>query len=84
MREYLIEIPHSPSECPAPGVEASDLGNGGPLRAYRGCGSGTHTAWIVAELPAEDEAWKLVPQLLRDTARVVRVDRCRIPERRTP
>lgn len=46
-----------------------------PYRSYRGCRSGTHTTWIIAELAAEQDAWGLVPALLRDTARVVRVDR---------
>jgi hypothetical protein len=73
VREYLIEVPHSPEECSIapvdPGV-AHAL-----LRGYRGCGSGTHTTWILAELAEEHEAWKLVPALLRDTARVVAVER---------
>jgi hypothetical protein len=43
---------------------------------YRSCGAGTHTTWIVAVLAAEEEAWSLVPTLLRDTARVVPVERC--------
>jgi hypothetical protein len=73
-REYLIEIPHSPDECPVaqPGFPAGVSPAG---RFYRGCGAGTHTAWIIAELAEEDEAWQLVPRLLRDTARVVPVDR---------
>jgi hypothetical protein len=44
---------------------------------YQGCSAGTHTTWIVAELGGEEEAWRLVPVLLRDTARVVPVERCR-------
>jgi len=43
--------------------------------AYRGCGSGTHTTWIIARLAGEAEAWSLVPRLLRDTARIVVVER---------
>ncbi|MFY9577908.1 MAG: hypothetical protein WAQ33_01155 [Gaiellaceae bacterium] len=70
MREYLIEVPHSPEECSGAPVE----GDGEPLRAYRGCGAGTHTTWILVELAAEEEAWNLVPKLLRDTARVVPVE----------
>jgi hypothetical protein len=44
---------------------------------YQGCPAGTHTTWIVAELEGEQEAWSLVPVLLRDTARVVPVERCK-------
>jgi hypothetical protein len=72
--EYLIEVPHSPEECSAAEVAATGVG-GRVLRSYRGCGEGTHTTWIVAELASEEEAWSLVPGLLRDTARVTRVDR---------
>ena len=44
------------------------------MNAYRGCGAGTHTTWIIARLAADSEAWELVPRLLRDTARVVPVE----------
>jgi hypothetical protein len=71
MPDYLIEIPHSPEECSIAPVEADTRGLA--LRAYRGCGDGTHTTWIVAEL-AEAEAWSLVPALLRDTARVIAIE----------
>jgi len=72
MPDYLIEIPHSPEECSIAPVGAHAHG-GLPLRAYRGCGDGTHTTWIIAEV-AEAEAWSLVPDLLRDTARVVAIE----------
>ena len=72
-RAFLIEIPHAREECRAAraGVPCP-----GPLRCYRGCGAGTHTTWIIAELDAEEDAWHLVPGLLRDTARVVLVEDC--------
>jgi hypothetical protein len=69
MREFLIEVPHSPEECGEAGIGAAPAGT-----TYKGCGGGTHTTWIIATLAAEDEAWSLVPRLLRDTARVVQVD----------
>jgi hypothetical protein len=74
LREYLIEVPHSPDECSAP---LENVGDREPLRTYRGCGGGTHTTWILVELAAEEEAWNLVPRLLRDTARVVPVESAR-------
>jgi hypothetical protein len=69
--EYLIEVPHAPEECSA----AHIAGHARIRRIYRGCTDGTHTTWIIAELAGEQEAWHLVPRLLRDTARVTRVDR---------
>jgi hypothetical protein len=71
LREYLIEVPHSPEECSGAPVESAGRE---PLRTYRGCGGGTHTTWMIVELAAEAEAWSLVPRLLRDTARVVPVE----------
>jgi hypothetical protein len=68
MREFLIEVPHSPDECWEDGESVAGI-------TYRGCGAGTHTTWIIAPLADEAEAWSLVPRLLRDTARVVRIDR---------
>ena len=73
MPEYLIEVPHSPEECWAAPVDVPGAGDS-LHSAYRGCGAGTHTTWIIAELAEEEDAWNLVPRLLRDTARIVRVD----------
>jgi hypothetical protein len=77
MNEYLIEVPHSPEECSAAESRMGAVRDRASLRrAYRGCEAGTHTTWIIAEFTAEEDAWSLVPTLLRDTARVVPVDRC--------
>ena len=70
MPEFLIEVPHSRGECAAARAGLVDVPAG---TSYWGCEAGTHTTWIIAELPAEHEAWRLVPRLLRDTARVVPV-----------
>jgi hypothetical protein len=72
VREYLIEVPHSPEECSV--AQLDSIGDREHLRTYQGCASGAHTTWIIAELAAEEEAWTLVPRLLRDTARVVPVE----------
>jgi len=74
MREYLIEVPHSPEECSGAAALPGGPIRGAPPTIYRGCGAGTHTTWIIARLVGEEEAWSLVPRLLRDTARVVVVD----------
>ena len=70
MNEFLIEVPHASGECAAARADLADAAGG---RSYWGCEAGTHTTWIIAELAAEHEAWRLVPRLLRDTARVVLV-----------
>jgi len=68
--EFLIEVPHAREECEA---ARADLVDAAGSTSYWGCEAGTHTTWIIAELAAEHEAWRLVPRLLRDTARVVPV-----------
>jgi hypothetical protein len=81
VHEYLIEVPHSPEECSAAQIGLTGARDGDPIRTtYRGCAGGTHTTWTIVRLAAEEEAWSLVPRLLRDTARVVPVDKI---ERRT-
>jgi len=70
VREFLIEVPHARGECAAARAGLVDTPRG---TSYWGCEAGTHTTWIIAELAAEHEAWRLVPRLLRDTARVVPV-----------
>ena len=70
MHEFLIEVPHARGECAAARADLADAAGG---TSYWGCEAGTHTTWIIAELAAEHEAWRLVPRLLRDTARVVPV-----------
>jgi hypothetical protein len=72
--EFLIEVPHASGECEVAHVGLSIAARRNLLATYWGCGSGTHTTWIVAELAAEEEAWDLIPSLLRDTARVVPLD----------
>jgi hypothetical protein len=68
--EFLIEIPHAREECEAARAGLADVPGS---TSYWGCKAGTHTTWIIAELAAEHQAWRLVPRLLRDTARVVLV-----------
>ena len=70
VREFLIEVAHARGECAAARADLADAAGG---TSYWGCEAGTHTTWIIAELTAKHEAWRLVPRLLRDTARVVPV-----------
>ena len=79
MSEFIIEIPHSPEECATATVDAPPHPRAGELAAktYWGCMGGAHTTWIVADCASEHEAVSIVPALLRDTARVVRVERRR-------
>jgi hypothetical protein len=79
MSEFMIEIPHSPEECGRATIDAHPHPLAGELAAktYWGCIGGAHTTWIVADFASEHEAMSIVPALLRDTARVVRVERRR-------
>ena len=77
MPQYLIEVPHSPEECSVVEIDMDGARKRGtPLLAYCGCRAGIHTAWIIGELTAEEEAWGFVPALLVDTARVIAIAPC--------
>jgi hypothetical protein len=79
MREFLIEVLHAREECAA--ARAGILSAPGPRStSYWGCEAGTHTTWIIAELANEEDAWCLVPRLLRDTARVIPIENPSIPQ----
>jgi hypothetical protein len=69
MPTYLIEVPHSPEEC------AADRRPAFPAPTYWGCGAGRHTSWTLVDLADEAEGWQAVPACLRDTARVIAVER---------
>ena len=77
MEQFIIEVPHSPDECMAAASEIMRHSRAAKVAAgtYWGCLQGTHTTWIMAQLDGATEAGELVPDLLRDTARVVRVAR---------
>jgi hypothetical protein len=72
---YLIEARHSPDEC----VQAMDeaLARGPRFLAQFdwGCVAGEHTGWATVEADNESAARDMVPAVVRNKARIVRVDK---------
>jgi hypothetical protein len=73
MNRYLIETPHTGAEC----VELLDqiLAMGYLHHFDWGCKAGEHTGWAIIEAENDKQARLAVPPLVRDKARVVRVNK---------
>jgi hypothetical protein len=81
MTQYMVEIPHSREECPELSVHSDGaLPPADSNRSYSGCARGLHRTWVLMDVETEEEAWSVVPALLRDTARVVPLDGARPAE----
>lgn len=74
MPQFMIELTHDPEECIEALEEheprASDLLD----EVYWGCVSGRHSGWVVVEADDESQARNMVPESLRDRAKVTPVE----------
>ena len=70
---YLIEAPHSPDECAQAMDEALARGPRFLAQFDWGCVEGEHTGWATVEASNESEARSMIPAVVKDKARVVRV-----------
>jgi hypothetical protein len=73
MNRYLIETPHTGAEC----VELLDqiLAMGYLHHFDWGCKAGVHSGWAIIEAEDDRQARLAVPPLVREKARVVRVNK---------
>ena len=75
MPQYLIESPHTKEEC----LQALDrISEQKPKlleQSWFGCMSGDHTEWATVEASDKAEARNMLPDFLRDKARVVEVSK---------
>ncbi len=73
MDRYLIETPHSDANCLAL-LEA--LNARGYLNNFDwGCKAGVHSGWAIIEAENEAQASLSVPPLVRNLARIVRLNK---------
>jgi hypothetical protein len=73
MTRYLIETPHTGENCKLLVTQVHALGY---LHHFEwGCGEGVHCGWAIIEAESEDQARLAVPSLVRDTARVIRLEK---------
>lgn len=73
MAQFLIESPHTQEECLA---ALDDLVEHEPVllrESYFGCMAGDHTGYATVEAENEAEVRRMIPEFIRDKARVVEV-----------
>jgi hypothetical protein len=72
MDKYLIESPHQLSNCTRMLKELAAMGY--LFHFQWGCKAGVHVGWAIVEAESEAHARLMVPTLVRDQARVVRLN----------
>ena len=71
MERYLIESPHSAEDC-SKVIEEVELA--GYLHHFEwGCKDGVHSAWAIIEAENRAHARQIVPWMVRDKARIVKL-----------
>jgi hypothetical protein len=75
MPRYIIEDTHSVEDCLKVLDAFMHAGAHYLTNAEWGCEAGDHTAWIVIEAGSDEEARHLIPPIIRNRARLVRLNR---------
>jgi hypothetical protein len=71
MDRYLIESPHAPEDC---NKVINEVLLAGYLHHFEwGCKDGVHTAWAIVEAENREHAKQIVPWMVRDKARIVKL-----------
>lgn len=71
--KFLIESPHTKQECLRELDDLSAKGKGSLGQFYWGCGKGDHTGYAIVDARDVNAALNLVPDFVRDKAKVVEV-----------
>ena len=72
MDRYLIESPHAPEDCDR---IIREVHSAGYLHHFEwGCHDGVHTGWAIIETDIIEHAKQIVPWMVRDRARIVKVE----------
>jgi hypothetical protein len=78
MHTYIIESPHTAEDCRLVIKEVYAMGY---LHHFEwGCADGDHAGWAIVEAENEIHAKMMVPSVIRNAARVVRVVKFDIDE----
>lgn len=73
MDRYVIESPHEPEDCDKIIQEISAAGY---LHYFEwGCHDGVHTGWAIVETDSPEHAKQIVPWVVREKARIVKLDK---------
>ena len=73
MTNYFIEIPHSENTSECKQVIKLFVESGSHLlaNAHWGCKSGVHKSWFISDFENKEEALRIVPPYLRNTANII-------------
>ena len=73
MFRYLIESPHNPEDCDR---IIQEVHNAGYLHYFDwGCHDGVHTGWAIIETDNIEHAKQIVPWMVREKARIVKIEK---------
>ena len=73
MDRYLIESPHTAEDCYRVIIEVQMAGY---LHHFEwGCKDGVHTAWAIIDAENREHARQVVPWMVREKARIVKLAR---------
>jgi hypothetical protein len=73
MDRYLIESPHEAADCKN---VIKQVAAAGYLHNFDwGCAEGTHCGWAIIETDSIDHASQIVPWMVRDRARIVKLNK---------
>lgn len=75
MAKYIIEDTHETEDCLRLLDAFLHAGAHYLTNAEWGCEDGDHTAWILVEAESDEEARNMVPPVIRNRARLVRLNR---------
>ncbi len=82
MFRYLIESPHKPEDCDK---VVQEFHAAGYLHQFEwGCHDGVHTGWAILETDSLEHAKQIVPWMVRDQARIVKLERFEVVEPEHP
>jgi hypothetical protein len=73
MTRYMIQSPHKPEECLKALDEEVAKGKDVLEKFDFGCKAGDHTAYAIVDAKTRDDALKLVPSFLQNSAKILEV-----------
>jgi hypothetical protein len=74
MSQYLIISPHTADECLAALDAVEAQGNDALAKWQWGCMAGNHTGYAMVWASSEQDALKMVPEMIRSKARVMKLN----------
>jgi hypothetical protein len=73
MYRYLVESPHNPEDCDR---IIQEVHTAGYLHQFEwGCHAGVHCGWAFVETDNIEHAKQIVPWMVRDKARIVKLEK---------